>query len=287
MRSIIIISLLALGCTNDVPPDSAPEVPAASSTPAEHGDTTGTSSGSTNAESNNTSPPPAPVDEDGDGFAADNDCNDQDASINPEAIEVCDGIDNDCDGVTDPSTSEDSSVWYRDADGDGFDTDIDCDDMNAAVYPGAVEACDFEDSDCDGSVADEFDDADGDDLPDCVDEDSDDDGLPDAFEEDIGLDPEDATDASSDEDGDGRTALEEFEAGSDPTVYEGPGTPSPYLPEDGGEMNSLPAVLVVVDADAPLDQPLTHGMLLALDETLETVEGSGTPRARRRPLPPS
>ena len=60
------------------------------------------------------------VDEDGDGFAADNDCNDQDASINPEAIEVCDGIDNDCDGVTDPSTSEDSSVWYRDADGDGF-----------------------------------------------------------------------------------------------------------------------------------------------------------------------
>ena len=70
MRSIIIISLLALGCTNDVPPDSAPEVPAAASTPTEHGDTTGTSSGSTNAESNNTSPPPAPVDEDGDGFDA-------------------------------------------------------------------------------------------------------------------------------------------------------------------------------------------------------------------------
>ena len=168
MRSIIIISLLALGCTNDVPPDSAPEVPATSSTPTDHGDTTGTSSGSTNTESNNTSPPPAPIDEDGDGFAADNDCNDQDASISPEAIEVCDGIDNDCDGVIDPSTSEDSSVWYRDADGDGFGgtttrsacdvpgddwtlVGMDCDDTEADIHPDAVEICDGVDSNCDGA----------------------------------------------------------------------------------------------------------------------------------------
>ena len=161
-----------------------------------------------------------------------------------------------------------------DADGDGFDDTVDCDDADAAVYPGAVEACDFDDSDCDGSVADEFPDADGDDLPDCVDEDSDDDGLPDAYEEEVGLDPEDGTDASSDEDGDGRTALEEFEAGTDPTVYEGPGVPSPYLPADGGELTTLPAVLVVIDGGAPLGQDLTHGMLLGLESTLETVVAS-------------
>ena len=218
-------------------------------------------------------------DEDGDGVRGDEDCDDTDVEIFPGADEACDTIDSDCDGsLADefPDMDGDGTpdCTDSDADGDGFEEDIDCDDTNAAVYPGAIEACDFEDSDCDGSVADEFEDADGDDLPDCVDEDSDDDGLPDAYEEEIGLDPEDATDGSSDEDGDGRTALEEFEAGSDPTVYEGPGAPSPYLPEDGGEMNTLPAVLVVFDADAPLDQPLTHGMLLALDETLETVVAS-------------
>ena len=45
--------------------------------------------------------PPGPVDEDGDGFTEDEDCDDTDADINPDAEEVHDGEDNDCDDYVD------------------------------------------------------------------------------------------------------------------------------------------------------------------------------------------
>ena len=38
---------------------------------------------------------------DGDGFGSDIDCDDTDPSINPEAPELCDGLDNDCNGIVD------------------------------------------------------------------------------------------------------------------------------------------------------------------------------------------
>lgn len=41
------------------------------------------------------------VDNDGDGFSGFADCNDSDASINANATEVCDGVDNNCDGQID------------------------------------------------------------------------------------------------------------------------------------------------------------------------------------------
>jgi hypothetical protein len=41
------------------------------------------------------------VDEDGDGFFSEDDCNDSNALINPNATEICDGIDNNCDGNID------------------------------------------------------------------------------------------------------------------------------------------------------------------------------------------
>lgn len=56
-----------------------------------------------------------------------------------------------------------------DSDGDGFDDTIDCDDDDATIHPGAPEACDGIDNNCNGAV-DEGLDADGDGLPDCLDQ---------------------------------------------------------------------------------------------------------------------
>ena len=50
--------------------------------------------------------------------ASSNDCNDAVATINPGATEVCDDVDNNCDGQTDESGA--SVPWYRDADSDGY-----------------------------------------------------------------------------------------------------------------------------------------------------------------------
>ena len=78
---------------------------------------------------------------DGDGFMdACGDCDDSNASVYPGAPEVCDGLDNNCDGIPE-----------GDADGDGIEVCAgDCDDGNAAIYPGAIELCDGIDSDCSG-----------------------------------------------------------------------------------------------------------------------------------------
>ena len=137
------------------------------------------------------------TDEDGDGFgdpdstvqacelpegAVDNarDCDDSTGLANPDAVEICDGLDNDCDGNEDEGTAEDATTWYEDFDGDGFGTtwstltaceqpsgyvDIagDCHDADATVHPDAEEVCDGEggDEDCDGLYDDEDPDATG------------------------------------------------------------------------------------------------------------------------------
>ncbi len=105
------------------------------------------------------------------------DCDDGDAGISPSAEEVCDGVDNNCiDGVDEVGAVD--GVWaFYDRDGDGFgdpdapisicgptpgivDNGTDCDDGEAAVYPGAPDApYDGVDADCGGD--DDFD-ADGD-----------------------------------------------------------------------------------------------------------------------------
>ncbi|MFT5683061.1 MAG: hypothetical protein ACI8RZ_003988, partial [Myxococcota bacterium] len=59
-------------------------------------------------------------DADGDGFAACEECNDKDAAINPDATELCDSADNDCDGDIDEDDASDVDTWYSDSDGDGF-----------------------------------------------------------------------------------------------------------------------------------------------------------------------
>lgn len=47
----------------------------------------------------------AAADEDGDGYSSFDDCNDRDAAVHPGALEICDSLDNDCDGTSDPCTS--------------------------------------------------------------------------------------------------------------------------------------------------------------------------------------
>ena len=61
-------------------------------------------------------------DADGDGFSVEEDCDDADAAINPAALEVCNGVDDNCDGRTDAddATLTDGVTGYADRDGDGF-----------------------------------------------------------------------------------------------------------------------------------------------------------------------
>ena len=97
------------------------------------------------------------------------DCDDADAAVSPAAVERCDGLDNNCDGLVDDASSEDAITAYGDIDGDGYGDgdlaetacepdssfvadDTDCDDADAAVNPGAVETCNEIDDDCDGEA---------------------------------------------------------------------------------------------------------------------------------------
>jgi len=130
------------------------------------------------------------ADEDGDGIGGDavvrgcnqpfgyseqtGDCDDGNSGSHPLADEICDGEDNDCDGVTDVD-SVDEIAFHPDVDGDGFGdpgiTEIgctsppgwvattgDCDDLDPVVHPDAAEACNQLDDNCDGLVPDdEFD----------------------------------------------------------------------------------------------------------------------------------
>ncbi|MCB9793934.1 MAG: putative metal-binding motif-containing protein [Alphaproteobacteria bacterium] len=148
---------------------------------------------------------PGPADADGDGYDEESDCDDLDANIHPGAEEICDGVDNDCDGVADAG-AVDAGTWYADADGDGYGDEAtatqacetpsgmvgqggDCDDMDAAYNPGATEddCTDPNDYNCDGSVG--YADADGDGFPACEDCDDADAAVnPDAAEVCDGLD---------------------------------------------------------------------------------------------------
>ncbi len=97
------------------------------------------------------------------------DCDDNDAEVNPDALEICDDIDNDCDGTIDGADATGTRTWYADVDSDSYgdatstttncsepsgycSDDTDCDDGDPNVNPGATDWYDDGvDSDCDGA----------------------------------------------------------------------------------------------------------------------------------------
>jgi hypothetical protein len=104
---------------------------------------------------------------DGVAGTSDDDCEDDDPTVHPGLEEVCDDVDNNCDGNTNEGF---------DLDMDGVDTCTggDCDDDNGAMFPGNPEICDGLDNDCDGTPDDTFPDADMDGETECTDCDDDD-----------------------------------------------------------------------------------------------------------------
>jgi predicted outer membrane repeat protein len=104
--------------------------------------------------------------------AASGDCDDADPGAHPGATEICNGgVDDDCDGAADDADDSVGGVvdWYVDEDQDGYGSGAasssciapegriadasDCDDVDAAVHPGAEETCNGIDDDCDPSTS--------------------------------------------------------------------------------------------------------------------------------------
>ncbi|PYS94221.1 MAG: hypothetical protein DMF50_12760, partial [Acidobacteria bacterium] len=158
------------------------------------------------------------VDNDQDGYTTDTDCNDNNPAVHPGAIEICNGIDDNCNATVDEGFDRDLDGYTTcggdcndanagihpgvpevcdsidndcdglvdegfDQDGDGYTTcGGDCNDANAQIHPNQTEACNGADDDCDGLIDEGFPDTDGDHLANCIDPDDDNDGVPDALD---------------------------------------------------------------------------------------------------------
>ena len=119
-------------------------------------------------------------DVDGDGHVdialGGDDCDDNNGAVFPGNTEVCDGIDNNCDGLADdedPNLDPSDAGWYADFDGDGFgnpnqvtyqcdppagaavQNGDDCDDSDPDIHPNANEICNGQDDNCDGLTDDD------------------------------------------------------------------------------------------------------------------------------------
>ncbi len=101
----------------------------------------------------------------------DGDCDPNDDEINPGAVEICNGVDDNCNDLVDLDDPSVAATLYADSDGDGFGSDAeaiatcdevegyvdvggDCDDGDDTVNPGELEYCDAIDNDCNGAVDD-------------------------------------------------------------------------------------------------------------------------------------
>ncbi|HNC97314.1 MAG TPA: putative metal-binding motif-containing protein, partial [Myxococcota bacterium] len=108
------------------------------------------------------------ADADADGLPACEECDDSDGAIRPDATEVCNFVDDNCDTLVD-NNAADAPTWYADTDGDGYgdeavsDTtclspegfvadNTDCADADLDIHPGATEICNTLDDNCDGVI---------------------------------------------------------------------------------------------------------------------------------------
>jgi len=120
----------------------------------------------------------------------DEDCDDSVADVYPGADELCNGIDDNCEGSVDEDAVDRGTMWDDD-DGDGYGDDSagsflscpadgfvtvpgDCNDADSSVSPVAAEACNGTDDDCDGAVPANETDDDGDGYSECAGNDCDD-----------------------------------------------------------------------------------------------------------------
>ena len=109
-------------------------------------------------------------DDDNDGDPDETDCAPLDPAVHASALEVCNGIDDDCDGEVDPPDTMGCTLYYYDGDADGFGDDTepsclcepqgfhtaivtgDCDDTDPDVNPDASETCNGIDDNCSAGV---------------------------------------------------------------------------------------------------------------------------------------
>ena len=102
-------------------------------------------------------------------------------------------------------------------------------------------------------------------------EDTDGDGMTDSWENEYGYDLNDPSDATLDDDGDGRDTLQEFTDDTDPWSFDGPDSPWPTSPVGGVSVSNARPELVFLNATSPLGDTLTYTLEVYSDELLTTL----------------
>jgi len=106
---------------------------------------------------------PDECDQDNDGYGSPDcdgdDCNDRYSDVNPGEDEICNKIDDDCDGIVDNGCDDDKDGYcdskMRVASMGAYCKPGDCDDTDPSRHPGKQEICNSIDDDCDGRIDDD------------------------------------------------------------------------------------------------------------------------------------